>query len=258
VKLTFARRTNAIRFLLPVVGLLVFGILYSTVFLELPSRWWFEDDPALFSYTAKIGNPVVIFDDPGVLRNFTGGSALVPMQLLSYWIDLKIAGISPRFAYAHQMGSFLLALLFLYLLLSRWLPGRRAAPAIVVAAWAILPSTAVVLQFLATRHYLEGLLFSCVALFLCERLKGSREQGAGSREQGAGSREQGAGSIFPGGGRPPYSRRQPSPFFARKFTRLFCTPSCWQQLGGAETVGSAWQRLARPAHIFGIGPGSWD
>jgi hypothetical protein len=36
--------------------------------------------------------------------------------------------------------------------------------------WALLPATAVVVQFVGTRHYLEGLLFSILTLYLAERL----------------------------------------------------------------------------------------
>lgn len=155
--------------LLP-VGLLAFGAIYSLAFLGLSSRWWFEDDPALFAYTAGIHNPVRIFTDPNVLRHFTAGSALVPMQILSYWLDINLAGFSPEFAYAHQVCSFLLTLLLLYLVLSDWLHDRMAA-AVASVAWALLPATAVIVQFLATRHYLEGLLFSLLSLYLLERLR---------------------------------------------------------------------------------------
>ena len=82
--------------------------------LRLPSRWWFDDDPSLFAYTSMIHNPVLIFTDPGVLRHFAIGEALVPMQMLSYWVDIKLAGFSPRWAYAHQVCSFLLTLLLLW------------------------------------------------------------------------------------------------------------------------------------------------
>jgi hypothetical protein len=155
------------------LALLVFGTVYSTAYLGLASRWWFEDDPSLFAYTATIHNPVTIFTDPNTLRHFTGGAALVPMQLLSYWVDIKLAGFSPRLAYAHQICSFLLTLLLLYLLLARMLSGDKIAAFAGSVIWALLPATAVVVQFLATRHYLEGLMFSVLALYLAEP-RGSR------------------------------------------------------------------------------------
>ncbi|HEY1756543.1 MAG TPA: hypothetical protein VGG72_14170 [Bryobacteraceae bacterium] len=154
-----------------VLALLAFGSVYSSLYLGLASRWWFEDDPSLFAYTATIHNPGTIFTDPNLLRHFTGGAALVPLQLVSYWVDIKLAGFSPRFAYAHQAGSFLLTLLLLYLLLSQLLQGNKIAAFAGSALWALLPATAVVVQFLATRHYLEGLLFSFLSLYLAERFQ---------------------------------------------------------------------------------------
>src|ERR1035438_9714168 len=161
-----------------VLALLALGTVYSTAYLGLGSRWWFEDDPALYAYTSTIHNPLAIFTDPNVLRHFTGGAALVPMQLLSYWTDIKLAGFSPGFAYAHQICSFLLTLLLLFLLLSRWLNGDNLAAFFGSVLWALLPSTAVVVQFLATRHYLEGLLFGALSLYLSDRSRGPRPRPA--------------------------------------------------------------------------------
>jgi hypothetical protein len=152
-------------------SLLLFGGVYATAYLGLGSRWWFEDDPALFAYASQIRNPVSIFADPEVLRHLTTGRALAPMQLLSYWIDVRLAGFSRRFAYTHQTVSFLLTLVFLYLFLVRAFQGDRAAALLVSCLWALLPSTAVVLQFAPSRHYLEGLLFTVLTLYLLQRLR---------------------------------------------------------------------------------------
>lgn len=157
-----------LRRLWPLAALLTFGLLYSALYLELASRWWFEDDPGQFAFTA-IRSPAAFFSDRTFLRGVGAGTALAPMQFLSYWIDIRLAGFSPRFAYAHQILSFLLTLLFLYLLLERWLNGDRMAALAGCVCWALLPSTAVVVQFLAARHYLEGLLFTILAACLAGR-----------------------------------------------------------------------------------------
>lgn len=155
----------------PMAALLAFGALYSMLFLGLPSRWWFEDDPTLFAYASTIRNPALIFTNAAVLKHLTGGLAFTPMQVLSYWVDVRIAGFSTGFAYAHQMCSFLLTLLLLYLLLALLLRGDRLAALSGSVFWCLLPSTAVVVQFLATRHYLEGMLFGILGLYLAERLR---------------------------------------------------------------------------------------
>ena len=149
----------------------MFGAVYSIEYLRLFSRWWFEDDPFLYFYAAKITNPFTIFTDPQVLRHFTTGQALVPMQILSYWIDVRLAGFSPHFAYAHQVCSFLLTLLLLYLVLLDELRNDNIAALFISVLWVLLPATAVVLQFLSTRHYMEGLLFTVLSLYLLQRLR---------------------------------------------------------------------------------------
>ena len=157
-----------------IAALVALGAFYSMVYLGLSSRWWFEDDPSLFAYAAELHSPADAFTNPEVLRHFTSGSALVPMQLLSYWVDVRLARYSPRFAYGHQTLSFLLTLVFLCLALRQWLQDDLAA-FFASAIWAVLPTTAVVLQYLATRHYLEGMLFTVAALYLLLRLRrGSR------------------------------------------------------------------------------------
>ena len=94
------------------------------------------------------------------------------MQLLSYWIDVRLAGFSPQFAYAHQVCSFLLTLLILYLVLLPTLRNDGIAALALCVIWLLLPATAVVLQLLATRHYMEGLLFSLLVVYLLQRLPG--------------------------------------------------------------------------------------
>jgi lipoprotein signal peptidase len=81
---------------LAAAALLLIGALYAMAYFKLYSRWWFEDDPALFAYAGGIGNPITIFVDANVVRHFTTGKALVPMQIFSYLMDVRVAGFSRR------------------------------------------------------------------------------------------------------------------------------------------------------------------
>ena len=65
--------------------------------------------------------------------------------------------------------SFLLTLLVLYFLLLRLLRNNKAAAFCISFLWMLAPSTLVVVQFLATRHYLEGLFFALLAVFVLSR-----------------------------------------------------------------------------------------
>jgi hypothetical protein len=136
------------------VALLAFGLVYSAGYLDLAHRWWFSDDTGQYAFTAEIRSPLAIFTDRKALGSIGTGQALVPMQFLPYSADLQIGGLSPRFAYAHQITSFLLTLLRLYLVLERWL-GNQMATLAASMCWALMPATAVVVQFLAARHWLR-------------------------------------------------------------------------------------------------------
>jgi hypothetical protein len=124
----------------------------------------------MFASAAAVSNPVQIFIQPAVIRSLGGGSAMVPMQLLSVWVDVRCGGFSTQFAYAHQIGSFFLTGLLLYALVLHSLNRDRLAAFFLTVLWAMLPSTLAVLQYISARHYLEGLLFSALALNLLVRL----------------------------------------------------------------------------------------
>ncbi|HSW50584.1 MAG TPA: hypothetical protein VLH09_10435, partial [Bryobacteraceae bacterium] len=149
---------------------MLLGLAYTVGYLDLLSRWWYADDPAVFAVADAIRNPVRIFTDPGVMRGIGAGGAAAPMQILSFWVDVRLGGISTRFAYAHQVASFLAAGLLLYALVLHVLRANAAAAFFLTVLWALLPSTLAVLQHIAARHYLEGLVFSALALNLLARL----------------------------------------------------------------------------------------
>lgn len=151
--------------------LALYGMLYSTTYLKLPSRWWFEDDPVVFGIAGEIANPAEFFIDPEVVQEYGDGRALVPVQMLSFWVDMHLVGASPGFAYAHQIVSFLATLLLLYFVLLPLLRYSKGASFSVCVLWSLLPATAAVLQFLTTRHYVEGLLFLLLSIFSLQRFK---------------------------------------------------------------------------------------
>jgi hypothetical protein len=96
--------------------------------------------------------------------------------MLSFWVDMHLAGASPAAAYAHQIASFLATLLLLYFVLLPLFQHRKGACFAVCVLWTLLPATASVLQFLTTRHYLEGLLCLLLSIFALQRSR-SREGG---------------------------------------------------------------------------------
>jgi hypothetical protein len=147
------------------LALFITVITFSTVMLGIPSKWWYEDDPGLYWKVMRAADPLRIFLDPIHLRSFATGKALVPMQMLSYWLDMRLFGANVTLAYMHSMVSFALAIVMLYVVLYDWLKNQLIAIAGALL-WMILPSSLAVHYFISARHYVEGLIFALLAIFL--------------------------------------------------------------------------------------------
>jgi hypothetical protein len=139
------------------------------LFLKSPFHWWYEDDPWQYAIADSIPNPVRIFADPAVMQGFGSGASLVPVQLLSYWLDLRLFGKSPLLANLHSLFWLLVAaVLFFVLLLS--LTGDRWLSAVFAGFWVCLPSTISVHLYLSARHYLEGAAWALAACWAAHEL----------------------------------------------------------------------------------------
>ena len=128
-----------------------------------------------YSAIAKLSQPLPIFFDPSVLRGFGNGSSLVPMHALSYWLDLRIFGVSARAAHLHSVFSTALTALLLFRVLFRF-AGERWMAVCAAALWVTLPAAIGVESYLGPRHYLEGLAWSLAACLALHRL-GLKEPG---------------------------------------------------------------------------------
>jgi hypothetical protein len=157
------------------VGLV--SLAFCGLYLRSTSAWWHEDDPLQFARAEAIANPADIFADPSVLRRWGTGASLVPMHVLSYWIDIRIAGASPGAARIHQLVATVLVAMLIFAVLARFGvdPGAAALSAIF---WLLLPATVAVHEFMGSRHYLEGLGWSLIAIdqlrALCEEPRNGR------------------------------------------------------------------------------------
>jgi hypothetical protein len=153
----------------PALLVLVGSLLFSLLFLRSTSHWWFEDDPAQYAYVSRISNPLRFFVDPALVRNFGTRASLVPMQLLSSWLDVRLFGLSPAMAYWHGVAALAVTALLMYAMLLRWTGDRRVS-ASASLLWLLLPSTIAVHSFLSARHYLEGLGWSLAACLFARTL----------------------------------------------------------------------------------------
>jgi hypothetical protein len=154
--------------LLALVLVALVALAFSIGYLHLLSRWWYEDDPGHQQRMMLIANPAAIFLDPAIQRHFGIGRAIVPMQILSQWIDARLFGANPLPVYAHSAVSLAATCMAVVLLLHR-LTNDRLVAGLGGLLFLALPTTMAVHLFITARHYLEGFLFLILTIFLADR-----------------------------------------------------------------------------------------
>jgi len=141
----------------------------SFAYLEVQRDWWCDDDPALFAFGLRVDDPLSFFHDKELLGyGRLNRNTLTPFQMVSFWIDGRLAPREAGLAYLHSalaLAATAVALMALVARLSG--PGWAFGCA---ATWLFLPSTQAVHEFLSTRHYMEGLLACLIALALGHRV----------------------------------------------------------------------------------------
>jgi len=95
------------------------------------------------------------------------GRTFVPWLAFSEYLDIHFLPHSPLLSNLHNMISFALTSLFLFFWLKKTLPLKYAVLAF--CFWIYLPSTILISEWTAGRHYLEGLLFSILSLLVMEK-----------------------------------------------------------------------------------------
>ena len=123
--------------------------------------FWRFDDGLHLGFAACYA-PWEYFFVPAITREFSS-EFLTPWNPLTYDINLTLFGLHPVAHYAHQLVSLWLVACMSFLLLRHW----------VGLGWAVLGAalflvgapTVHIAQELMTGHYLEGLLFVCIAIY---------------------------------------------------------------------------------------------
>ncbi len=137
--------------------------------------WWFEDDAYQRHFILHCPEPSAYFLDREKNYPFNMGRSFTPLLAFTLFLDTLVSPKSPTPAYLHTMLSLALTTLLFFALLRRFLDSYSAV--FVTAIWLFLPSTIAVTEFLATRHYLEGFMFSLAALLLATALPSTSKPG---------------------------------------------------------------------------------
>ncbi len=153
----------------PLAALAVLGLATLALYAGSLRLWWCFDDPAILLHAWRYA-PHEYFLAPKAWQ------ALIPYSLqpwlsASYDLDLALFGFHPFGFYAHHLVALALCAWCLQRVLAAWVgPGWALAGALLFLAG--VPQ-AVAAQQLMVRHYVEGLLFYLLALWLVlRRLRG--------------------------------------------------------------------------------------
>jgi len=146
---------HGIAILIPIA---LMWILYHSVL----QAWWLADDPALLQSIAEHGI-ISHFYQSEVWRSLSSAN-LTPWVILSLGIDWHFFGLEPLGYYWHHLLSFSIVLLIAYFVLNLFFSPLVCSLTLSIFV-ASIPS-ADIAQFLMTRHYLEGLGLSLLAILL--------------------------------------------------------------------------------------------
>ncbi len=144
---------HGIAILIPIA---LMWILYHSVL----QTWWLADDPALLQSIAEHGI-ISHFYQSEVWRSLSSAN-LTPWVILSLGIDWHFFGLEPLGYYWHHLLSFSIVLLIAYFVLNLFFSPLVCSLTLSIFV-ASIPS-ANIAQFLMTRHYLEGLGLSLLAI----------------------------------------------------------------------------------------------
>jgi hypothetical protein len=153
----------------PFAALLLLGLATLALYGGSLRLWWCFDDPAILLH-AHTYSPLEYFLIPKAWQ------ALIPYSLqpwlsLSYDLDLSLFGFRPGGFFAHHLLALALCAWCLQRILVGWVgPGWALCGALLFLVGSPL---AIGAQQLMVRHYVEGLLFYLLALWLVlRRLRG--------------------------------------------------------------------------------------
>lgn len=140
---------------------LLVAVFLFAMYGDAIEQWWTLDDPFHLHFLAThdlsyLWTPAIWRELP--FRMFT------PLQFLSYELDLALFGMSARAFYAHQLVALIAAIIATMLAFRRFVDPHSALLLALITA-AVPPLNAWVLQ-LMTRHYVEGLMFAALAVYL--------------------------------------------------------------------------------------------
>ncbi|TAN39956.1 MAG: hypothetical protein EPN25_09380 [Nitrospirae bacterium] len=139
----------------------LFLLLTLGLYYPVPVNFWLIDDTQFLKH-AILYRPWESFFSPVAWQRL-GGVNFNPWLSFSYHIDWSLFGLRPGGFYLHHLLSLALLDIAAYLTLRLWL--RPGLSFISVLAFTLSPVFAELSQTLMCRHYIEGMIFSCISIY---------------------------------------------------------------------------------------------
>ncbi len=134
-------------------------ILYGFLF----NGWWFGDDPEIVVFASK-NSPFEYFINPSIWQGFSPFN-LTPWILLSLEPDFIVFRFKPLGYYIHHLISLSFVAISFFIVLDLFAK-KRLFVILGVLIFLLSPATFTVCTWLSTRHYLEGMGFSLLSVYL--------------------------------------------------------------------------------------------
>ena len=140
------------------------ALCFVSVLLNISAieGFWRWDDPALITHIRSYSVWQDLFN-PAAWKDVSP-SNFTPWLTLSFRVDLTLVGLKPVFFYLHQVVAIGASAAALNVLLALWLPPPYALSSSLLFLFGT--PALLVAQQLMTRHYIEGLFFCLISLFL--------------------------------------------------------------------------------------------
>lgn len=144
------------------VVLMLCTVLVAVLYGQSLQGWWCCDDPAILLHARQYSVWELLLD-PQAYRALIPYS-LQPLLSISYGLDLALFGLQPQGFFLHQLLVIVLCGWLVQRIAALWVPAPLAWAAMVL--FLAGSPVAFASQYLLMRHYVDGLLFFLLALWL--------------------------------------------------------------------------------------------
>jgi hypothetical protein len=143
---------------------IVFGLTILFLYWPLINAGFIIDDPQHVWFSAKNSISEILFNPPTYWYMYLNPPAFTPMLDLSFKIDSYFFKANPTGYNLHSSLSLFLTASMLYVFLRLYVP--RIAAFCGTTLFIVNPTTIAVTGWLSTRHYIEGMFWALLTLYL--------------------------------------------------------------------------------------------